>query len=114
MKHIEVSEFLVTQGDMQAFTSAMQTWERLALRDANGPEHHTVLVDDENACRVTAFTQFESAERAAAFTESGMASDLLERVGAHCDSTPVVRRYSLFYEAGPDGPATMFGQESHS
>lgn len=114
MKHVEVSEFLVSQGDMQAFTTAMQTWERLALRDANGPEQHTVLVDEDDACKVTAVTQFASAERASAFKESGMAADLLKRVGAHCDAQPVVRHYSLFYEAGPDGPATMFGQESHT
>lgn len=113
MKHIEVSEFLVTQGEMQAFTSAMQNWERLALRDKDGPEHHSVLVDEDDACRVTAVTQFESSERAAAFKESGMAADLLARVGAHCDASPVVRHYSLFYEAGPEGPAIMFGEEGH-
>ncbi len=113
MKHIEVSEFLVTQGDMQAFTSAMQTWERLALRDENGPEQHAVLVNDDNACLVTAVTQFASEERAAAFKEKGLGDELLARVSSHCDQTPVVRHYSLYYEAGPDGPGTVFGQETH-
>ena len=113
MKHIEVAEFLVTQGEMQAFTSAMQTWERLALHDENGPEQHAVLVNDDNACLVTAVTQFASEERAAAFKKKGLGDELLARVRAHCDQTPVVRHYSLYYEAGPEGPATVFGQETH-
>ncbi|MBT8194768.1 MAG: hypothetical protein HKO63_12140 [Acidimicrobiia bacterium] len=113
MKQIEVSEFLVTQGEMQAFTSAMQTWERLAMRDENGPEQHAVLVNDENACLVTAVTQFASAERAAAFRETGLGDELLARVSAHCDKAPVVRHYSLYYEAGPEGPDVVFGQDVH-
>ena len=113
MKHIEVSEFLVTQGEMQAFTSAMQTWERLALRDEFGPEQHMVLVNEDNACLVTAVTRFASAERAAAFKESGLADELLARVKGHCDQVPVVRQYSLYYEAGLDGPGTVFGQDVH-
>jgi len=113
MKHIEVAEFLVTQGEMQSFTSAMQTWERLALRDENGPEQHLVMVDDEDASRVTAVTQFATVERATAFKEKGLGDELLARVKAHCDQTPVVKHYSLYYEAGPDGPETVFGQEVH-
>jgi len=113
MKHIEVSEFMVTQGEMQAFTSAMQNWERLALRDESGPEQHTVLVDDDNACRVTAVTQFASTDRADAFKAKGLGSELLARVSAHCDHDPVVRHYSLYYEAGPHGPGTVFGEETH-
>jgi hypothetical protein len=113
MKHIEVSEFLVTQGEMQAFTSAMQTWERLALGDENGPEQHMVLVSEDDACSVTAVTQFASSERAVAFKEKGLGEELLARVKAHCDQTPVVRNYSLYYEAGPDGPGTVFGQDVH-
>ncbi len=113
MKHVEVSEFLVTQGEMQAFTSAMQTWERLALRDENGPYQHTVLVDEDDACRVTAVTQFATAERAAAFKERGLGAELLARVSSHCDQAPVVRHYSLYYEAGPDGPDTVFGEPTH-
>ena len=113
MKHIEVAEFLVTQGEMQSFTSAMQTWERLALHDENGPEQHMVLVSDENACRVTAVTQFASAERAAAFKEKGLGDELLARVSAHCDKAPAVHHYSLYYEAGPDGPDIVFGQDVH-
>ena len=114
MKHIEVSEFLVTQGEMQAFTSAMQTWERLALRDENGPELHTVLVNDDNACLVTAVTQFASAERAAVFKAKGLGDELLARVSSHCDQAPVVRHYSLYYEAGPDGPGTVFGERTNT
>lgn len=113
MKHIEVAEFLVTQGEMQAFTSAMQTWERIALRDEHGPEQHLVLVDEDQACRVTAVTQFASSERASQFKEKGLGKDLLARVSSHCDQAPVVKRYSLYYEAGPDGPETVFGQEVH-
>ena len=113
MKHIEVAEFMVTQGEMQSFTSAMQTWERLALHDENGPEQHMVLVSDENACRVTAVTQFASAERAAAFKEKGLGDELLARVSAHCDQAPAVHHYSLYYEAGPDGPDIVFGQDVH-
>ena len=113
MRHIEVSEFLVTQGEMQAFTSAMQTWERLALRHENGPEQHMVLVDDENTCRVTAITQFATVERANDFKKKGLGKELLARVKAHCDQMPVVKHYSLYYEAGPDGPETVFGQEVH-
>lgn len=113
MKHIEVSEFVVTQGEMQSFTSAMQTWERLALRDEHGPEQHMVLVDDENACQVTAVTQFATADRAAAFKQKGLGDELLSRVSSHCDQAPVVKQYSLYYEAGPDGPGTVFGQEVH-
>lgn len=113
MKHIEVAEFVVTQGQMQAFTSAMQTWGRLALGDADGPEQHMMLVSDEEACRVTAVTQFATAERAAAFKDKGLADDLLARVGSHCDETPVIRHYSLYYEAGPKGPDIVFGQDAH-
>ena len=113
MKHIEVAEFRVTQGDMQAFTSAMQTWERLALRDENGPEQHMVLVSEDDACRVTAVTQFASAERAAAFKEKGLGDEMLARVRAHCDLDPIVHHYSLYYEAGPDGPDIVFGQDVH-
>ena len=67
MKHIEVAQFLVTQGEMQSFTSAMQMWERLALNDEAGPEQHAVLVEDNNPCKVVAVTQFADSERAAAF-----------------------------------------------
>jgi hypothetical protein len=60
---------------------------------------------------VTAVTQFASAERAAAFKEKGLGDELLARVEAHCDQTPVVRHYSLYYEAGPEGPDVVFGQD---
>lgn len=113
MKHVEVAEFLVTQGEMQAFTSAMQTWERLALHDDNGPEQHMVLVSEDDACRVTAITQFASAERAAAFKQTGLGDGLLARVGSHCDEAPRIHNYSLYYEAGPDGPGIVFGQDAH-
>ena len=52
-------------------------------------------------------------ERANAFKEKGLGDELLARVQAHCDQTPVVRHYSLYYEAGPDGPETVFGQDVH-
>ena len=113
MKHIEVAEFTVTQGEMQAFTSAMQTWERLALHDENGPEQHMVLVSDDDACRVTAVTQFANAERAAAFKEKGLGDELVARVAAHCDHAPTIRHYSLYYEASPEGPGVVFGQDVH-
>jgi hypothetical protein len=113
MKHIEVAEFLVTQGEMQAFTSAMQTWERLALHDESGPEQHMVLVSDENPCRVTAVTQFTTEERAAAFKEKGLGDELVARLAEHCDQTPTVHHYSLYYEAGPEGPEIVFGQDVH-
>lgn len=110
MKHIEVSEYQVTQGEMQAFTSAMQTWERLALHDDDGPLHHSVLVDEDNACQVIAVTEFSDAATAAAFRQKGLSDKLVDTVAMHCDSPPVVRSYSLYYAAGPDGPDTVFGE----
>lgn len=114
MKHIEVAHFLVTQGEMQSFTSAMQTWERLALHHENGPEQHTVLVEDDNPCKVVAVTQFADSDRAAAFKAKGLAEKMMAHVAPHCDEAPVVEIYSLFYSAGPDGPNTIFGQQTHS
>lgn len=113
MKHIEVAQFQVTQGEMQSFTSAMQTWERLALNDEDGPEQHTVLVQDDNPCKVVAVTQFADSERAAAFKAKGLAEKMLAHVTPHCETAPVVEVYSLFYAAGPDGPNTIFGQQTH-
>ncbi len=113
MKHIEVAQFQVTQGEMQSFTSAMQTWERLVLQDEDGPEQHTVLVQDDNPCKVVAVTQFADSERAAAFKAKGLAEKRLAHVTPHCDTAPVVEIYSLFYAAGPDGPNTIFGQQTH-
>ncbi|MBT8213056.1 MAG: hypothetical protein KJN71_07905 [Acidimicrobiia bacterium] len=113
MKHVEVAEFLVTQGEMQSFTSAMQTWERLAMRDENGPEEHMVLVSEDDACKVTAVSQFASAERAAAFKEKGLTDELLARVSSHCDMSPTVHSYSLYYTATPDGPSVVFGEDVH-
>ncbi len=113
MKHIEIAEFMVTQGEMQAFTSAMQTWGRLALHDENGPEQHMMLVSEDDNCRVTSVAQFASSDKATAFREKGLADELVARVRSHCDQTPVVRHYSLYYEAGPDGPDVVFGQDAH-
>ncbi len=114
MKHIEVAQFQVTQGEMQAFTTAMQTWERLALHDENGPEQHTVLVEEENPCKVVAVTQFADAERAAAFKASGLFEEMMAHVAPHCDTAPQVEHYALYYSAGPEGPNTIFGQPTHS
>lgn len=113
MKHIEVAQFTVTQGEMQSFTTAMQTWERLALHDENGPEQHTVLVEDDNPCKVVAVTQFADSDRATAFKASGLAEEMMAHVAPHCDTTPQVEHYSLYYSAGPEGPNTIFGQEAH-
>ena len=113
MKHVEVSEYQVTQGEMQAFTSAMQTWERLALHDSDGPVHHSVLVSEKDACKVIAVTEFADEATAEAFHAKGLGKDLLDRVGEHCDLEPTVMSYSLYYAAGPEGPDTVFGQPAH-
>ena len=112
MRHIEVWEFEVNQGEMQAFTSAMQTWERLALAHENGPDQHTVLVDETNPCLIIAVTEFADTDTARAFQEDGSADSIAERAGAHCARAPSSREFSVYYAAGPGGPSTMFGQDA--
>jgi hypothetical protein len=113
MKHVEVAEFQVRQGEMQAFTSAMQTWERLALHDPDGPLHHSVLVGEEDACKVIAVTEFADETTAKTFHEKGLGQELLHQVAEHCDMKPTVRSYTLYYAAGPEGPDTVFGEPAH-
>jgi heme-degrading monooxygenase HmoA len=111
MQYVHVAEFHIRTGAMEAFTSAVQRWERLALADPDGPLEHQVLLDSDRPSRVLVLTRFQDEDHAQRFATSSLPSKLMADVLSCCETTMSSRRYTVFYETSRDGHSTIFGRE---
>lgn len=111
MRHVDSIEFRLIPGKMEAFTRAVQQWERVALSDPDGPEHHSVLVDEAQPERVVILTQFAGPDHAERFHKGELRRRLDESIGACCTGSPSTNRYTLYYSAGSSGARAVFGED---
>ena len=110
MRYIELTECRVADGAMAQFINAVQQWERAAMAHPAAPSHHAVLIHPADPGVVLTITQFDDAETAEAFAESGLKEQLMTGVVQCSVGTATSKGYELFYAAGADGPRAMFGE----
>lgn len=111
MRYVDSIEFRLSPGRMEAFTRAVQQWERIALADPDGPEHHSVLVDESEPERVVILTQFADREHAERFDAGSLRQALADSIGSCCAGASTTTRYTLYYSAGSSGARAVFGED---
>ena len=107
-----ISQCRVAQGRMQEFTAYVQKWEQDALRDDDSPRWHGVYLSADDPHRVIVVNDFETRERAEAFSAKGHLQAFREAV-LHClVDEPDREGFDLYYAATPDGPTVTFGKNT--
>ena len=103
-------EAIVDLGRMEDFVRTVQIWERDALADPDGPEHHTLLIDAEHPSQVVLISQFEDEERWRRFKATDFLGRLQAGVDTCCQVPTTNRSLLVYYAAGMIGPRAVFGE----
>jgi quinol monooxygenase YgiN len=113
VRYIHVIEATVDPGRMEDFIRTVQIWERDALAHPDGPEHHTVLIDDQDPSQVVLISQFEDEDRWRRFKGVELLGTLQAGVDTCCQVPTTNRSLLVYYAAGMTGPRAIFGEPPH-